>query len=541
MKNTITLPVKNFVEDGNLLMDWLGTFWSQIYTDKEFAQQLQNGQGLLSAQLYLNFLESIGLLNRNNAPPFHRERWKAITIKLSEANTGKASLLTADMDPPAIIGPQTSNTYIQDETFEIGGNAEYTNAVSYPLSAGTEDILTTITDSIVNPKVLLVRGIDFIVRDNTLFFLHSKDPFANADFSRRTVVDANGVEDEEILLWAADVLIDKDFIYNYIGYILNIKTASSEYYKKMLNAVWDVYNHGTTLKYFRSALGAIFDEPVVLEATETVEVIIDDTNRQVITDKHVYDISTNSTLRSAVTVNSTLNAGDFLTETIRIYETLDPMKLNAVSEYGERFKTDVYSMFFDPSMLRTCVKFGIGASWKLSDIINAGTDDNGNSKLKFDLYGDTEDIDAFWLDFWAYLEANKISSSTCFQDYMYDTILPSIGAVCGRVPPLEFFLRYFLKANGIIVVIDSDEDRAIDMAAALGTLKKTMPAHAVLFFIEQRHLGPEEYELADLSESIEECISTTVSDTARPGGPSPALLTYKDRGVSYKWLPTRCN
>jgi len=542
MTKTVTVPVGDFVQDGNLLAEWLGAFWSQIYENKELATHMQYGQGLLAAQLYLDYLESINLLDRRNAPPFHRERWNPITIKLSEANTGNAAMLRIGMDPTPIIGPQTSNSFVQGEVFKIGGHAEYTNAVSYPLDDSISDVLTSVVDNIITPETVLTRGTDFIVREGTIFFLRDKDPFDDSAFPVRTVVDDDGVEDQEILIWATDILIDRDYIYNYVGYILGLKTASNEFYQKLLNGVWDLYNFGTPISYFQSALGAILGEPTILGSSETVDVILTEPDHiQVITDARVYTLSPDATLRTSVITGATLTFGEFLTDTIRLYDTLDPMKLNAVSEFGEQLKTDVYSLFFGSAMLKADVQAGVAATWEVSDIVHAGTDANGNPKLKFTLYGTQDDIDAYWTNFWTYLEDNNLSSETCFEAYLDAIVVPVEGAVYGRVAPLEYFMRYFLRANAMVVVVESSKltspptDRS--PVSLLSLVHETLPAHILLYVVEHVRPTPEEYDLTELDTDITQCLSLELASTASPGGPSAATLTYLDRRPKTKWLP----
>jgi len=537
---TVSAPVTNFVKDGSLLTNWLGTFWLRIYENPELARNLQYGQGLLSAQLYLNFIESLNLRDRNNVPVFHRERWKPMVIRRSEAGTGRAALLKLGMDPAPVIGPQTGSGFVQDQVLEIGGHAEFASAVSYPLE-GVADVITCITDNILAPNVVLIRGIDFIVRENTIFFLRNNEPFGLDAFPRRTVVDTNGDDDEEILLWGHDVLIDEEWVYEYLGYVLGLHTLSTEFYQGMVNGLWDLYNQGTPLSLLKAGIGALLGEPTVLHTDETVDIILEEDELiKVITDKEVYAVPDTATLRAAVVPGAVLHSGDFLTETVRLYETLNPLKLEAVSEYGERLRDDVQSLFLNRYLFRAPLQFGVGASWELSNIVNTGFDANGNPKLKFDLYGNEEDIDTFWADFWAYLESKNLSSETCFEEYLDDIVLPVEGAVYGRVSPLEYMMRYFLSANAFIVVVERSkltgppEDR--DPVGLLNLLQSVLPAHVMMFVVEHRDIGPEEYNLAELTSAIEAHPALTIQSSAQPGGPSKVRLTYKDRPPKLRWI-----
>jgi hypothetical protein len=457
------------------------------------------------------------------------------------------------MEPPPQIGPQDPESpYSPGKVFKIGGHAEYVEVVSYPLDPGVVDILTCIADNIILPDRVLTRGLDFFVRDNTLFFLRDSDPFESSNFPTRV---SDG--DEEVLLWTSNSLIDKDYVYEHIGYALSIRRPrSTPFYKRMLNGLWDMYNMGTPISWFTSGLGAMLGEPTIQTDGEVVELILDEAKRKlVITDKAVYAVHKDATLRGKVVIGAALDTGEFLTETLRLYDTLDPMKLTAVSEFGERMRTDAYSLFFGRAFFESDLKLGLGASWESVPITKDGVDGNGDAQLRFKLYGLDSDIETFWSDFWARAEAQGYSSETCFQEYLDATVLPVDGSVYGRISPLEYFMRYFLRGNAMIIMVERDKlalpDPDNDAFEALNYLKEVIPAHVAVFIIEQRNVGPETYDLdvvdpdaADYDElggtrhTLAPTIATTTAEIIREGGPSATAMTYTVRPPIIRWIPT---
>lgn len=533
---TASIPLPSFVTSGSTLVDWMGYFWTRIYENADLVKSVQQGQGVLLAQLYLNFMESVSLINRNEVPVYHRERWKPLTIKLSQAGTGQATLIVAGMDPTPSVGPQTDPEFVPGEVYPIGGNAEYVAAISYPLDVDIVDVVTCITDNIVSPKVVLIRDQDFIVQDNTIIFLRQNDPFKMVAFPQR---DLGG--DKEILLWACDTVINKEYVYKYLSYVLGIQAQSTEYFQTMINALWNLYNYGTPIAIFRSAVGAILGEPTVVHTTETVQSIVTGTDYvQIMTDKEVYNVSKTATLRTACVEGAVMRMGDFFTQTVRLYETLDPMKLSAVSEFGEDFRDDVYSLFFEKALLRSSLRYGVGASYDESPIVVAGIDSQGNPQMQFTLYGDPTDITQFWQDFWQYLEDHNITSETCFQEYLDDIVIAVEGTVVGHVPPLEYFLRYFMRANAMVLVVDRDmlstPPENIDPIGLLQLLRPVLPAHIMLITVEHKHAETQEYDLTDLNSDIDKMQALVLTSTAEPGGPSPVTLTYKDRPPIMRWI-----
>jgi len=532
MNNTASLDLKSTTNNGQLLWLWLGGFWQKVYQNPNFARDMQSGQGLLSIQLYLNFLESMNRINRNDVPVFHRERWKPVRLLKSQAGTG--ALLTIGASPMASVGPQVSADYVYGATFKLGGTSALSATVSYQLT-GVQDIVSGICSSIISPKSVLVAGTDFVIRDSTIFFLKERDPFSDPNFPTRRV-STHGVADEELVLWCMDTLEEHDYVYNQLGYVFGVKLESSTYYAELINRIWDLYNLGTPIQTLKSALGAILSEPCVVDAQETVvKVLTNEDSLQVITNARVYTLPVNAVLRSVVAPGAVLIAGDYLTETIRLYYNINPQKLSTCGEYGVRFRTDVPAMFFGPQMFKSSLKFGVGASFELSDIVSVGNDANGNPKLKFDLFGDAQDIATFWADFWAYCETNNISSATCFADYL-DT---AIGTTYGRVAPLEYCLRYFLRPNLFMVVVDQDRlsPTGYSNMNQLQLLKAVMPAHVLMLVTTVRSMT-DDYDLSTNTEVIENMVSLAKSDEARPGGPSSLSLTYRDRYPIVRWIPT---
>ena len=534
--NTVSIDLKNATNNGQFLWQWLGGFWQHVYQDPNFAKDVEYSQGLMSIQLYLDFVESMNRINRYNVPVFHRERWKPIRILKSQAGTGNAALLRIGANPLAVIGPQVTSDYVQDEVFKIGGTTDLSGSVSYPIT-GVQVIMAAVCDNIMAPKSVLISDTDFIVRDSTIFFLREKDPFSDPAFPKRNVSNADGSIDQELVLWCMDSLQEAEYVYNQLGYIFNVKMPSSELYKTMMNRIWDMYNFGTPVQLLQSGLGAILNESTVLNSEETVaKILYNEDSIQVITDKEVYVLPVTSTLRSNVIPGAVMYSGDFFTQTIRLYSNINPRQLNTAGEYGTQFRTDVPAMFFGPDMFRSELRFGIGVSWQLSDIVSAGTDLNGNPKLMFELFGDPEDVSRFWQDFWAYCELNKISSETCFADYLD----PAIGTTYGRVAPLEYFLRYFLRPNLCVVVVNSDtlSPEGLENLNQLQLLKDVLPAHVLMIVTVERRVEEAAYDLSTLTESAESMPAILKSDTARPGGPSSLSLTYRDRCPILRWIPT---
>lgn len=540
---TSSMPLPEVSANGNRMYRWLGNFWTALFEDAALAKRAQEANGLLSAQLYLNCLETLNLLNHNKAPVFHRERWHAITLDERQRNTGKALAVKLSGSNPPVIGPQTEAPYAVDRLLEIGGYAALTGVTSYPLPdatlVGTAGVLV---DDIVNPQHVLLRDVDFRIENETILFYNNNDPFT-LGFPTQRVLTGNGDEHVQVVLWLSDALFDRNYVFNYMGAIFNIRDASSPFYAAYLSALWDLYASGASIALFRAGVAALLDEPAILEDAERVETILTTPGRdtQVITDKHVYDISSLASLHSTIRVGVTLTRGTLLTDTVRIYDNLDPTRLTADGNDAATFRLDTNVLFLPPGFFRAQIKRGLGITLQMQDLIYAGADANGNPKLRFTLYGAEDDVEAYWADFWNYCQQRGISSQTCFETHLRGTLIAKEGAVWGQLSPVEYFLANFLKAQAVVIAVDSARLSAAGRSALhlLTALKPALPAHICLFVVERQELTPEIYDMgAELGDARVPAWVTPLNEIAGPSEFVKTRLTYGQAQPVVRWIPT---
>lgn len=539
MPDTTTLSLNSALSNGDTVFKWLGSFWKILFQDDLLIRRYTGGQGLLSSQLYLDFLETLNLYDRNTVPVFHRERWRMLVLKESQRNTGDAASLQLGGTYTPVVGPQSELPFQLGTTYLIGGSVVWEGATTYPLGdPSIAGIATAVTDDIVKPTKVLMRDVDFRIDQNTIIFLNNNDPFS-LGFPVRSVVADDGTQDREVAIWVVDALFDKDYVYNFIGYVLQMRDKSSDFYAKYLNALWDMYNSGTSLAMFQSGIAAILDEPSVLEDAETIVTILYGDNIQVITDKNVYKLHSTSSLHPKLQVGSVLQKGDLLSDTIRIYNNIDPSRLSAGND-AARLQDDINALFLTPGFFRTKLRYGLGLSWQLEDITYHGNDANGNPKLSFTVYGDDADIQAFWQDFWQYCELNHIDGKACFDGHLHARLLPVDGAVWGSVSPLEYFLYQFLKANMLFIAVDSAKLslRGRQSMYLLGALRQVIPAHVCFLVVDRQTVSTETYDVgAMVTDDAVPALAHTLSDTAGANEYSKIRLAYKDAAPLAQLIP----
>lgn len=514
-----------YVDTADTLLRWMGMLWTGLSNDPGFVNQYMTAKGLIAAQLTVDMQEAAALTDRNTVPVHHRHRWAPIPLTLRERNTGKAAKLQLGDTYVPVIGPQVSDPFIRGAVAEIGRYYPLKGVTTYPLPDTWDDITTVLVDSLDNPQTVLIRNIDFYVEDSTLFLLHNTDPFESGAFG----VTGDG-DDRTVLLWAADVTEDRNYISDFIGYVLGVGGTSTAGCRAYLNAVWDLYNNGAAYRIFRAALSALLFIPYILEDTETVEVVQDD---MVITDKHVYRIPDAAAIPSTILPGAVLHYGDALTAALRIYDNLMPDKAAVNAPADHTLRNDVPAFMLPSRFFASDIRYGLGLTWAATPVQQSGTDANGNPRLYFDIYGDARDITTFWQYFWDYCERHGIPSSDYFKRYQS---AGETAAGYGTIIPFEFFLDNFMKSNTMIIVLDTDmlSDAGYHNAGNLVMLNSIVPANVYIAVLEHHTAGSEEYR--EYNDAALAADSTAAVDVITPEGITAAGLTYGDC-VTVRWVP----
>lgn len=528
------------------LFSWLRTFWTQLYKDKKFVKSLQGYRALRMAQLYLDLLENVQLLDHTNSPVFHRERWYPIVVRKSRRNTGNVTTLKLGNASGAVLASpekgQPAGVYKEGQKLYIGSKNEYEGLVTYGLDDEIVSVVSCIVDSVAEPTITLVNGVDFKIVDRSIVIRKDRDPFTDGSgFATFTIPESpDAAEDEEAVLWACDTLIDKDFVFKYSGYAIGLKTPSNEICKRIVKEVWDATTDGLSMRHLKDVLAALCCVPQILEDKERVEYVYEaDGRTKVITDKNVYMLGPNvgeDELRAAVKAGNTLYRGDLLDKSIRIYPFVRRLSdVNRFTEFDEeQFKKDLTSLEIPAALVRSDFCNGFYVGWDEVDVLCNGFDKNGNPKLSFDIGLDDYDDVKYWSSVWAEFEKAGKSMEGCFKGLNSANIVE--GSTCGKVSPLEFFLEYLVGANTLIVVVDTDkiaEDAPLYDPNFFNAFRKLIPEHIRLYFVEHGTAINDDY-FGDIDSAAEDSVSDSVF-----AGEYEDDMYDSDDDVDTKWI-RRC-
>ena len=486
--------------DGYTLYGWLGTFWTQMCSDHELARAYSNGQGLLSLQMYIDFLETIGMLTYDKCPVFHRSRWMPLMVRKSERGTGKAVSFKVGMEPPVYVGSQPENSgYQYGAVYKVGGYAQPRSFVSYPIHASVSSVASCICDTIVNPSVILVNGKDFYVESDTLLIKGSSDIFDDPRFARRIVTNSDGTTDEEIVLWAVDAMVDKDLLYTHFGYAVGVNLPSSEFYQKVLTSLWRLYVSGGPEAFLKACIASMVGIPAIV-SDETVDEVITDfiTNDMlVVTNKMTYRYPAGSIMSLGVEKGAILTAGAIPVETIKVFSKLTSSYIGGSRKDLEE---SVPIVHIPPSMLSVKVKFGIGAVWTSSPVTFNGLDANGNPKLSMPLAGDPGDIELFWEAIFSTFEKKGERMADLVSGVgAIDWTAVALGQVIGFSSPAMFIVDNFIGPNSVFVVIDIDHVASREAFASLSKIRNAIPIGTSIFMCMKSSVSPDLYDLSNNS------------------------------------------
>ena len=518
-RNSIAEIPEGFADKaGNTLYMWLGSLWRSLHEGYSMIRGLQSARGIRMAQMYLNILEEAKLQDRNGAPVFHRELWHPIVIRLSRRDTAQENMLEIGIDGNMGEQPEGSR-YGEGTVFLLGKLANLKDYATYPVEADIVGGAECIVDNILNPTVRMEHGKDFEIRNNTIIFHRDNDPLGpDSKFDRYDIpglVDGSGnpISDMEAVLWASDVLIDKDYVANHISYALGADAPSSDVVKRILNAAWSSVTSGLTPELVKTLLAAMLNIPVIQHDVEKVRSILIEkdadgnaVSRIVQTDMGTYRTSLKATLRKEVVPGAKLVRGDLLDESVRIYPFMnrvstampdesssssEDMQLNISLQtpFSVPFEEDIPSVIIPSSMIRARTEYGVYAMWGEEEVKR---DEAG--RLYFNIGGRDQDVKAFWEDVWGRAESSGIKM---------DAVLGGEGS---KVSPAAFFLKHLIGANTIFIVVDRSQIDDVSMMRNpmfFDMLSDVVPSAIRLFLVEHRSVG--DGDIAQMDEASEAC------------------------------------
>lgn len=407
----------------DVLLGLLGSYWCCTYEGAHQVGSFTYARGREEEQTYLNLLEAIASVSRFEVPLFHTDLWYLLTLKESE------------MQHTAIPAYGSERTYNDGLNF---GAAQPTSDYAFPIPAdlvGANLLFNRITD----PSVSFGSGLDFIVDPDRSRIHFRANPFANSLIPSRHVYQDDQVINREAALWTFRGQFDWRHTYNHFGFVLGLRLKSSKQYRDLVNAVFDSLVEGANYAAMAAAMSAITDVPIVLEAEETVQVVVTDSRHLlIVTDQHVYELNPDCT--PLVAVGDTVRAGDQLVDAVAIYEFnrgQTPADLRALT-IGDGYLLQGYhdGLTFQNKKVPLVV-----------DTTGVFT------KVSFEIGGWAADITKFWDDFHERGVAAGQTLAQLLDQRANKDGEPTAAALPATINPLSFLIENVLRNNAFVVKV----------------------------------------------------------------------------------------
>lgn len=484
---TVAVPVATVPDTSDTLVRWLRTFWTKLYRDRGFIRYLQDSRAHRCAQLYLDVLESLDLLDHSRAPAFHRERWYPIVIRKDMEDMSAANLVRIGGGLSMATEESPSDGFSAQP--RIGLHASMSDSVAYRTADDLRKVVACIVDSIVEPSVVLRPGDDFEVVDRSIVIRRGCDPFAEG--SGFPVFEVPETPDRpatlETVLWACDALVDRNYVADHVGYAIGLDLESSDENAEFVRRIWDATTDGLSMCHLRQILAALCRVPCIAEDKETVERVEEAQDaKYVITDRNVYTFAADAALVGRVRPGEELPRGFLPDSSVRIYPfVVDADRVEGYSGFTlQQFMEDVSSISIPSALISGGSSGGFYVTWDEKDVVYDGKDANGNPRLMFDLGIPEDGGREFWKSVWSRYEKAGKSMESCF-DGVSGSDEP--GSVWGRVVPIKFFLRNLVGANTLIVFIDTDkvpEDAPLYDPNFYNAFRRLVPSYVRLYVVE---------------------------------------------------------
>lgn len=509
--------------DGNFLYLSLGSFWTQIFQDKNVLKGYTMGMADEAIQAYYRLVETVRQYSVKDIALYRKEKWLPLVIKKSEYN--KTPFYFSKTG--AVFGTQPADDrFYGNQVFRFGFPKQTDGGSVFSFTPKEKlGKFATITNRIISPTLLLIPGTDVLLQENTLYF--NSDIFNNPYIPKArvlaelgqpaTYIDNEGYvkEDEFVILWIHNAELDDDALFENFGLLLDIHLPTSTGYKEILKALMNLAVEGPTITALKTAFAALVNTPVIIETVETVEDIYSDTNyKYVITDKQVYRLNKDQDLAKEVVLNAKLYAGQILADNVKL--------IDSVIEAGWWNREIQSSKLAFPSYV-----FAASTKNQLLFETKGQLVKYNGVKLDFPALGEKSDVEAF---------QNNLNSPSNLPSLLNKLgFVEGVPAVLG-INPVSFLFENFFKNNTLFLKLNFLSEAEINNFFDLvGFIKNYLPSHVYLLVYMTLQLPSEDFANLNFGMTIPGygaqrfSLDGSVSSTgARPGNPNADSEYYKD-------------
>ena len=468
-----------------------GSFWTETYGNRSEPEALFAAVAELAKQFAVQTQESLDAVSRTKVHPYRRERWFELTLKLSELNTTRGSLLR--YGDGAVFGPQADGTRYQ---YGISTSVFYIFPI--PTSLRRCGYLSNRLN--VSGRSWII-GVDVILDVAGGVFIFKDNPFADPNVTP-VITDT----DQIATLWMADAEFEHYDVYAQYGFVHDMQPSlDSEVQKSGMLAVAEGIVTGTNNSDFAALLSAGTGIGRAL-TDETVQVVAQDAvGTFLATDQAVYRIPAGSV--PAYTAGDTIPAGAFVTNDVIIQQFSQP---------------------FVPDWFRALgLSPGIGAVGLTGDMMLFNDDvplriDRTQTPpyVSFDVGGTATGAKAFFDTVHARFKAANLS--------FLDALESEYGINPQTINPLAFFIKNWLR-GALLVVRLAGAALTGPGLPHLQHIKRLVPPHILVVILADLQPPKQTFTIGD--DSVGRYLGTEIRTAEFP---------ISDPRVSIRYVATNC-
>ena len=379
-----------------------GRFWTKVWQDQGFLDALLAGNQEAFAQLDQQADGLQDVLSRLTVPIQAYRHFQSVW--LNESDMERRVLQAGSFDMDAGVDMDTS------EEFPAG----------YLLTVDVDDI-SMIMDSPINPAVVWHKGQDFTIEDRVVRLF--RNPFDNGFIDGATSLD--GEPDRRCRLWLCSAFTDDTALTEFYGQFVKLYTPSTAYYRRLVNAAWDLAVLGATVSAISEYLCAIADTDICKAAGTVTETWTEAERLWLLIAGIPHSAPVAAT--ALVSVGDTVVLGQLLFNSVRLLrgtETIFASELPAL-HLGSGFLSSVYTG-------------GISVENATKTITTS----------HFPIGGHPTTVAAFWTDVDARCTALGIN--------LWDIETEDQPGPTYTINPFDFIREHFLKNNCFFIIFDLD-------------------------------------------------------------------------------------
>lgn len=440
------------------LLVLLGSYWASTYQGRNQVRETLYARQQSAAQTYDRWNDSLAALNPETVPVARRYRWWPVRL-LESSKIG--------------LGEPAFGAAWQ---FAVPSQRNFDPAPYLAFDVGTLSTCRLLLNGVNAATATLRHGPDFHLDLDQNRIIFTEDPFADSRFTTRTVLDGE-TQDRELVLWAPGAEIDEDDIWRHFGIAYRLRVRSSEYSRRAMLALFKGTADGNPISNIKEFLSALFMMPVVKTAEAVTEVFSDGRATWVVTATETYQHALESNV--TVEVGDMLVPGKFMTDAIVVQDFK-----------GGRYPTDLHAVVYSERELGEAYFQGLIFENKEVPLV-IETDEQGYTKVSFELGGFQPDIDLFWNTIHANgVEAGQTLAMLLDSRGDAATTQPSALTLPATINPLSFLASNIYRNNGLLVRLKASQlPQVLSVKRQLRHLSTLVPAHVGLVVVVE--LAPE--------------------------------------------------